>query len=175
MMSGAPTLADSSSPQPASYQGRHLVLPDGVAYGWTGRSPPARMRARASQAGVSRYAHFAFLDDSRLINWGEANDSPTSSIPLLPRSTSKHFLSATLGSTVWQAPRFAAMWSLGSNGLNEVRSATRSRWATASPSFASISGPDGACTSRSVAASLLSCWLADPSGHRRAISGERRR
>jgi len=39
-------------------------------------------------------------------------------------SASKHFLSSLLGSTIWQMPRFAALWSLGSSGLNEVCSAT---------------------------------------------------
>jgi hypothetical protein len=96
------------------------------------------------------------------------------SITLPPCSTSKHTLSSPFGSTIWQTPRFKALWSLGSSGLNEDFSATWSRWATVSPSFASISGPDGACTSRSVVASLLSCWLADPSAHKRATSGARR-
>jgi probable addiction module antidote protein len=42
------------------------------------------------------------------------------------------------------------------------------------PSFASMWGLDGARTSRSVAVSLLSCWLVEPSAHRRATSGARR-
>jgi hypothetical protein len=97
------------------------------------------------------------------------------SITLLPYLASRHSLSSPLGSTAWQTPRFVALWSLGSSGLNVAFSATWSRWATVSPSCASISGPDGACTSRSVVASSLSCWLADPNAHRRATSGARRR
>ena len=97
------------------------------------------------------------------------------SITVMSCSVSKHSRSSPLGLTVWQTPLFVALWSLGSSGLNEVFSATLNRWATVSPSFASISGPDGACTSRSGVASLLSCWLADPSAHRRVTSGARRR
>lgn len=52
-----------------------MVLLDGISYGWTGRSPPVRMRARARQVGVSRDAYFALLDDGRPISWGEAHDS----------------------------------------------------------------------------------------------------
>jgi hypothetical protein len=75
MQSGTPAFADSSSPQLASYYERHMALLDGIAYGWTGRNLPVRMRARAKQVGVSRDAYFALLDDGRLISWGEAHDS----------------------------------------------------------------------------------------------------
>lgn len=90
-------------------------------------------------------------------------------------SASRHSPSSPLGSTSWQTPRFGASWFLGSSGLNEVFSVTWSRWATASPSFASISVLDSACTSRGGVASLSSCWLVDPSALRRSTFGVRRR
>lgn len=74
LMSSTPALADASSPQLASYYERHMVLQDGVAYGWLGRGRPARMRAGARRVGVSEDAYFALLDDGRLINWGESPD-----------------------------------------------------------------------------------------------------
>lgn len=46
------------------------------------------------------------------------------SITLTRCSASKRSLSSLLGSTIWQTPRFAALWCLGSSGLNEGCSAT---------------------------------------------------
>ncbi len=75
VMSGAPAFADSSGPQLASYYERHMALLDGVAYGWTGRGQPVRMRAGARQVGVSQDAFFALQDDGRLISWGDAPEA----------------------------------------------------------------------------------------------------
>lgn len=75
IMSSTPALADSSSPQLASYYDRHMALIAGVAHGWTGSGRPERMRAGVRQVGVSRDAFFALLDDGRLVSWGEAPDS----------------------------------------------------------------------------------------------------
>jgi hypothetical protein len=55
-MSSAPAFADSSGQQLASYYDRHMALLDGVAYGWTGRGVPVRMRDCARQVGVSQDA-----------------------------------------------------------------------------------------------------------------------
>jgi len=76
------------------------------------------------------------------------------SITLLPCSALKHSLSSPLGSTDWQMPQFVVWWSLESSGLNEVFLATWNRWATAYPSFASMSERDGVFTSHSVADNL---------------------
>jgi hypothetical protein len=81
IMSSAPAFADSSGPQLASYYERHMALLDGVAYGWTGRGQPARMRAGARQVGVSQDAFFALQNDGRLASWDDAPDSATLLMP----------------------------------------------------------------------------------------------
>jgi hypothetical protein len=75
MMSVAPALADSSDPQLASYYDRHMALLDGVAYGWTGRGQPVRLRASVRQVGVSQQAFFALQDDGRLFSWRAAPET----------------------------------------------------------------------------------------------------
>jgi alpha-tubulin suppressor-like RCC1 family protein len=75
IMSGAPALADSSGPQLASYYDRHMALLDGVAYGWTGRGQPVRLRASVRQVGVSQQEFFALQDDGRLFSWGAAPET----------------------------------------------------------------------------------------------------
>jgi Regulator of chromosome condensation (RCC1) repeat len=75
IMPSAPALADSSAPQLASYYDRHMALLDGVAYGWTGRGLPVRMRAGIGQVGVSQEACFALHNDGRLISWGDAPET----------------------------------------------------------------------------------------------------
>lgn len=67
-----PVFADGSGPHLASYYDRHMVLIDGVAYGWTGRGQPARLRVGVSQVGVSEDAFFALLGDGQLVGWGNA-------------------------------------------------------------------------------------------------------
>jgi hypothetical protein len=79
--SSAPAFADSSGPQLASYYERHMALLDGVAYGWTGRGQPVRMRAGTRQVGVSQEAYFALQNDGRLFSWGEAPDSASLLMP----------------------------------------------------------------------------------------------
>ncbi len=74
ILSGA-AWADSSGPQLASYYERHMALLDGVAYGWTGRDPPVRMRTGTRQVGVSQDAFFALQADGRLISWGDAPEA----------------------------------------------------------------------------------------------------
>ena len=71
----APVFADSSGPQLASYYDRHMAMLGGVAYGWTGRSQPVRLRAGVRQVGVSEEAFFALQDDGRLFSWGAAPES----------------------------------------------------------------------------------------------------
>jgi hypothetical protein len=81
IMSGAPALADRSGPQLASYYDRHMALLDGVAYGWTGRGQPVRLRASVRQVGVSQDAYFALYNDGRLISW---DDAPETANLLMP-------------------------------------------------------------------------------------------
>ncbi|MBK6854301.1 MAG: hypothetical protein IPG93_22640 [Burkholderiales bacterium] len=83
MMTCTQALADSSGPQLASYYDHHMALIDGVAYGWTGRGQPLRMRTSVQQVGVSEDGFFALLNDGRLTRWGEAPGS--SSQVLMPR------------------------------------------------------------------------------------------
>ena len=71
LMTTAPTLADSSSRELASYYDRHMALVDGVAYGWLGRGEPRRQRDGVVQVGVSRDAYFALLADARLLSWAD--------------------------------------------------------------------------------------------------------
>lgn len=77
IMSSTPTLADGSGPQLASYYERHMALLNGVAYGWTGRGQPMRMRTGARQVGVSQKAFFVLQDDGRLITWDDTPDAAT--------------------------------------------------------------------------------------------------
>ncbi len=67
-------LADSSSPELASYYERHMALADGVAYGWLGRTEPRRMRSGVVQVGVGKDAYFALLEDGTLVTWTSAPD-----------------------------------------------------------------------------------------------------
>ena len=82
----------------------------------------------------------------------------------IPCSASKRSPSSARGAATWQAPRFVALWSLGSSASNEVRSATWSRWATVPLSFASIAGPVGGCTPRATAyvTPLAFAWWFSP-------------
>jgi len=79
--SNAPAFADSSGPQLASYYDRHMALLGGVAYGWTGRGQPVRMRAGFRHVGVSQEAFFALQDDGRLFSWGAAPESASLLMP----------------------------------------------------------------------------------------------
>jgi len=81
IMSSTPTFADGSGPQLASYYDRHMALRGGVAYGWTGRGLPVRMRAGARHVGVSQDAFFALQDDGRLISWGDAPETASLLMP----------------------------------------------------------------------------------------------
>jgi hypothetical protein len=73
--SSTPAFADSSGPQLASYYERHMALLGGVAYGWTGRGQPVRMRTGARQVGVGQDAFFALQDDGQLISWVDAPEA----------------------------------------------------------------------------------------------------
>lgn len=77
VMSAITAHADSSSPALASYYERHMALEGDVAFGWTGREPPRRLRAGVAQVGVSRDAWFALLVDGSLVTWTAAPDAPT--------------------------------------------------------------------------------------------------
>ena len=76
IISVADARADSSGGELASYYDRHMVLADGVAYGWAGRDAPRRMRAGVVQVGVGRDAYYALQDDGTLVRWSDAPDSP---------------------------------------------------------------------------------------------------
>jgi len=58
-----------------------MALLDGVAYGWTGRGQPVRLRAGFRQVGVSQEASFALQDDGRLISWGSAPETASLLMP----------------------------------------------------------------------------------------------
>ena len=58
-----------------------MALQNGVAYGWTGRAAPLRMKAGVRQVGVSQDAFFALLEDGQLITW---NQTPEGSTTLMP-------------------------------------------------------------------------------------------
>jgi hypothetical protein len=66
---GHPALADSSSPELASYYERHMAIINGAAYGWTGSAQPQRMAAGVKQVGVGRDSYFALKTDGTLITW----------------------------------------------------------------------------------------------------------
>ncbi len=103
LMSGAPALADSSSPELASYYDRHMALVDGAAYGWLGRGTPRRMRAGVLQVGVSQDAFFALQNDGTLVTW---TDAPEAAAPLM-RGVS----SFAAGQSGWFAiDRAAVLW-----------------------------------------------------------------
>lgn len=61
--------ADASGPMLASYYARHMVLRDGVVYGWSGQGTPVRLRSGVRQVGVGRDDGYALLDDGRLVRW----------------------------------------------------------------------------------------------------------
>lgn len=104
--SSAPALADSSGPQLVSYYDHHMALLSGVAYGWTGRGQPVRMRTGIKEVGVSKKAFFALQNDERLISW---EDTPDSASPLM--SGVSAFASGQSG---WFAiDRAGVLWQAG--------------------------------------------------------------
>ena len=74
-MPTSPARADASGPELASYYDRHMAVLGGVAFAWSGRGQPQRVRAGVQQVGVSEDACFALLDDGRLVRWTESPDS----------------------------------------------------------------------------------------------------
>jgi len=104
--SSAPALADSSDPQLATYDDRHVAMQGGVACGWVGRGMPMRMRADAMQVGVSQDAFFALQSDGRLISW---KDTPDAAIHLMPS-----VLAFACGQSGWFAiDRSQVLWQGG--------------------------------------------------------------
>jgi Regulator of chromosome condensation (RCC1) repeat len=81
LMNNTPALADSSGPQLASYYERHMALQNGVAFGWTGRAAPQRLKTGVRQVGVSQDAFFALLDDGQLISWDQAPERFSALMP----------------------------------------------------------------------------------------------
>jgi alpha-tubulin suppressor-like RCC1 family protein len=77
LVSTATALADSSNRTLASYYERHMALEGDVAFGWTGRGEPRRLRAGVVQVGVSRDAWFALLADGTLLTWADAPERAT--------------------------------------------------------------------------------------------------
>ena len=77
LMSAPAIHADSSSPQLASYYERHMALQGDVAFGWTGRGEPRRLRDGVIQVGVGQDAYFALLADGTLTRWTDAPDAAT--------------------------------------------------------------------------------------------------
>jgi len=76
-MSAPAAHADSSSRTLASYYERHMALEGDVAYGWTGRNVPQRLRDGVTQVGVGREAWFALLADGTLLTWADKPDAAT--------------------------------------------------------------------------------------------------
>jgi alpha-tubulin suppressor-like RCC1 family protein len=54
-----------------------MALDGDVAFGWTGRGEPRRLRAGVVQVGVSRDAWFALLADGTLLTWADAPERAT--------------------------------------------------------------------------------------------------
>lgn len=81
IVSIADARADGSSRELASYYDRHMALVDGVAYGWSGRGAPRRMRTGVVQVGVARDAYYALQDDGTLVAWTDAPDRPAALMP----------------------------------------------------------------------------------------------
>ena len=104
------TQADSLSRDLASYYERHMVLVGDVAYGWSGRGEPRRMRSGVLQVGVAKDAHFALLADGALISWDQNADA---AIPLM-RGVSRFAAGASgwfaidAAGTLWHAEGLAA-------------------------------------------------------------------
>ena len=104
------TQADSTSRDLASYYERHMVLVGDVAYGWSGRGEPRRMRSGVLQVGVAKDAHFALLADGALISWDQNADA---AIPLM-RGVSRFAAGASgwfaidAAGTLWHAEGLAA-------------------------------------------------------------------
>lgn len=71
LMTPTDTLADSSGPELASYYERHMVLRDGVAYGWVGRGVPRALLRDVVQVGVGKDAWFALRRDGTLLTWAD--------------------------------------------------------------------------------------------------------
>ena len=118
LMNNTPALADSSSPQLASYYQRHMALHHGVAYGWTGREAPERMdiglKTGVRQVGVSQDAFFALLDDGQLISWEQA---PARFSALMPGVAS-----FACGQSGWFAiDRHQVLWLGGGNRRSPQR------------------------------------------------------
>lgn len=73
--SSAPAFADSSGPHLASYYDHHMALVGSVAYGWTGRGQPVRLRTGIKEVGVSQRAYLALQNDGQLISWDDEPDA----------------------------------------------------------------------------------------------------
>lgn len=100
--------ADASGPALASYYDRHLALDGGVAWGWSGRGAPRRLRGGVRQVGVSQDADFALLDDGTLVTW---RDTPAQATVLMARVAA-----FAAGQSGWFAIDTAgALWHAGSS------------------------------------------------------------
>ena len=104
------TQADSSSRDLASYYERHMALVGDVAYGWSGRGEPRRLRSGVLQVGVAKDAYFALLADGALITWDQNAEAAT---PLM-RGVSRFAAGASgwfaidAAGTLWHAAGLAA-------------------------------------------------------------------
>lgn len=68
--------ADSSSPSLAAYYDRQMAIVDGVAYGWEGENPPARIAVDAIQVGVGRQVYYVLDRAGVLRRFGDASGPP---------------------------------------------------------------------------------------------------
>jgi Regulator of chromosome condensation (RCC1) repeat len=80
MLTMAHARADASGPALASYYERHMALEGNVAWGWTGRGAPRRLREGVVQVGVGKSRWFALLQDGTLVAW---DDAPEATLPLM--------------------------------------------------------------------------------------------
>jgi len=110
-MSGTaiPAAADASGPGLAAYYERHMLLRDGVAWGWQGRGTPQRLMAPVRQVGVGRDTYFALRNDGRLLRW---TDDPARAAPLM-----QGVAWFAAGHSGWFAADAAqALWHAGADG-----------------------------------------------------------
>ena len=109
-MAAPPLQADGSGPALASYYDRHAALSRGIAWGWTGRGQPARLRDGVRQVGVGKDAWFLLLDDGTLLRQGDAGAASTA---VLMRGVQAF----AAGESGWYAiDRERLLWHGGSSG-----------------------------------------------------------
>lgn len=105
-----PAAADASGAALAAYYERHMVLRDGVAWGWQGRGVPKRLMDGVRQVGVGQDTYFALLEDGRLLRW---QDDPLRAVLLMRgvawfASGASGWLAADAAQVLWHGGADAA-------------------------------------------------------------------